>query len=77
MLYLSPDFLSSLWTSAICADTDAVGVPSGIKQKSAVALGGVARVERSMSDMVSERDFTFFGYGQIVTFACTEPLSLS
>lgn len=54
MLYFNPDFFISLCTSAICADTDAVGVPMGIKQKSAVALAGVERVEISMSDILSE-----------------------
>ena len=44
MLYFNPLFFSSRWTSAICADTEAVGVPSGMRQKSAVHFGGVPRL---------------------------------
>ena len=43
MLYFSPLSLSRRWTSAICCDTEAVGVPRGMRQKSAVHLGGVSR----------------------------------
>lgn len=49
IVYFKPLFFSNLCTSAICADTLAVGVPRGIRQKSAVAFGGVFR---DISDMV-------------------------
>jgi hypothetical protein len=45
--YLTPDTFNNFCTSAISADTDAVGVPIGMRQKSAVHFGGVARVDRS------------------------------
>ena len=44
MLYLTPLFFINRWTSAICFDTLAVGVPIGIRQKSAVHFGGVESV---------------------------------
>ena len=46
--YFNSLFFINLWTSAICADTEAVGVPSGMRQKSAVHLAGVARSFRSV-----------------------------
>jgi hypothetical protein len=45
ILYLSPLCFKSLWTSAICCETDAVGVPRGMRQKSAVHLAGVSMVD--------------------------------
>lgn len=39
--YLTPLAFSRRWTSAISADTEADGVPMGMRQKSAVHLGGV------------------------------------
>ena len=36
ILYLIPDLLSRRWTSAISAETEAVGVPIGTRQKSVV-----------------------------------------
>lgn len=47
MLYFRPLFFIRRWTSAISAETDAVGVPMGIRHTSAVHLGGVARLLRS------------------------------
>jgi hypothetical protein len=44
MLYERPEVFISLCTSAIWAETEAVGVPMGIRQKSAVHLGGVLMV---------------------------------
>ena len=45
ILYFNPDCFMRRWTSAICAETEAVGVPIGIKQKSAVHFGGVERLD--------------------------------
>jgi hypothetical protein len=42
--YLTPLCLRRRWTAAISAETEAVGVPIGIRQKSAVAFGGVGSV---------------------------------
>ena len=42
MLYFKPLLFNNRWTSAICTDTEAVGVPSGMRQKSAVHFGGVS-----------------------------------
>jgi hypothetical protein len=42
-LYFRPPFFIKRWTSAICFETEAVGVPIGMRQKSAVHFGGVAR----------------------------------
>src|SRR3954463_6269790 len=39
--YFNPDFFISRCTSATSFETDAVGVPIGIRQKSAVHLAGV------------------------------------
>jgi hypothetical protein len=51
--YVKPLLLRSRCTSATSFDTDAVGVPSGIRQKSATHDGGVARFVRSSEvDMV-------------------------
>lgn len=50
--YLSPLFLSSRCTSATSLDTEAVGVPRGIRQKSAVHDGGVASDVRSVELMM-------------------------
>ena len=50
--YFNPDLFSRRCTSATSFDTDAVGVPIGTRQKSAVQEGGVARVERSADDVV-------------------------
>lgn len=47
--YFKPLFFSRRWTSAISAETEAVGVPSGMRQKSAVQEGGVARAVRLLS----------------------------
>jgi hypothetical protein len=44
MPYTNPLFWSNLCTSATSLLTDAVGVPSGIIQKSAMHAGGVASV---------------------------------
>jgi hypothetical protein len=44
ILYDSPDVFISRCTSAICAETEAVGVPMGMRQKSAVHFGGVLMV---------------------------------
>jgi hypothetical protein len=52
ILYTNPLFLSSLCTSATSLLTDAVGVPSGMMQKSAIHAGGVERVVGS--DMLLE-----------------------
>ena len=41
MVYLRDDCFRRRWTSAICEETEAVGVPKGMRQKSAVAFGGV------------------------------------
>jgi hypothetical protein len=49
MLYFSPLFFSKRCTCAISADTLAVGVPRGMRQKSAVQDGGVARDVRLVS----------------------------
>jgi len=49
--YLSPDAFSSRCTSATSFDTDAVDVPSGIRQKSAVHAGGVAMLGKFPSAM--------------------------
>ena len=46
--YLIPVVFRKRCTSATCSDTEAVGVPIGTKQKSAVHLGGV-----EIDDMVS------------------------
>jgi hypothetical protein len=51
--YSSPLFLRSRWTSATSLDTDAVGVPSGMRQKSAVHDGGVASLLRSSEDAMA------------------------
>jgi hypothetical protein len=45
--YFTPETFNNFCTSAISAETDAVGVPIGMRQKSAVHFGGVARVDRS------------------------------
>lgn len=34
IVYLTPDFLSTRWTSATSFETEAVGVPIGMRQKS-------------------------------------------
>jgi hypothetical protein len=44
MLYFTPERLSKRWTAAISLETDAVGVPMGMRQKSAVQEEGVGRV---------------------------------
>jgi hypothetical protein len=46
----SPLFLRRRWTCATSFETDAVGVPSGIRQKSAVHDGGVGRSVKSSED---------------------------
>ena len=40
MVYLTPLFLSTRWTSATSFDTEAVGVPIGMRQKSRFPYGG-------------------------------------
>ena len=42
------DFFNNRWTSAISLDTEAVGVPMGIRQKSAMQAAGVLRSVKSM-----------------------------
>ena len=49
MLYERPDVFISLCTSAIWAETEAVGVPMGMRQKSAVHFGGVLILGSAMS----------------------------
>jgi hypothetical protein len=44
MLYDKPDLFIKRCTSAIWAETEAVGVPMGMRQKSAVHFGGVLRL---------------------------------
>lgn len=56
MLYLTPLRFMSLWTSAMCFDTLAVAVPSGIRQKSAVHFGGVAVSNCAGADDAGEVD---------------------
>lgn len=51
--YSSPDCLRSRWTCATSLDTDAVGVPSGMRQKSAMQAGGVGRFVRSFDDAMA------------------------
>lgn len=51
--YSSPLFLRRRCTSATSLDTDAVGVPSGMRQKSAVHMGGVASLLRSSEDAMA------------------------
>lgn len=51
--YSSPLFFRSRCTSATSLDTDAVGVPSGMRQKSAVHMGGVASLLRSSEDAIA------------------------
>lgn len=48
--YSNPLFLSKRWTSATSLLTEAVGVPSGMRQKSATQDGGVLRFVRSSDD---------------------------
>ena len=45
--YSSPLCLRSRWTCATSFDTEAVGVPSGMRQKSAMQAGGVGNLVRS------------------------------
>jgi hypothetical protein len=52
MEYSRPDCLSKRWTCATSPETDAVGVPRGIRQKSAMHAGGVGRVVRSVDDAI-------------------------
>ena len=40
------------WTSATSFDTEAVGVPSGMRQKSAMHDGGVFKSERTPVDAI-------------------------
>lgn len=56
-MYFNPDLFNSLCTSATSLDTEAVGVPSGMRQKSAVHDAGVERVVGSfvVDDMVNVR----------------------
>ena len=49
----SPDFFNNRCTSATSFDTEAVGVPIGTRQKSAVQDGGVVRVDRSVDDILA------------------------
>jgi hypothetical protein len=49
-VYSNPLFLSTRWTCATSFETDAVGVPSGMRQKSAMHAGGVDRFVRSSED---------------------------
>jgi hypothetical protein len=49
MLYLIPDFFSNLCTAATSFDTEAVGVPMGMRQKSAVHAEGVGKFKESFS----------------------------
>jgi hypothetical protein len=44
---LKPDFFSNLWTSAISVETEAVGVPIGMRQKSAMQAAGVLSFDKS------------------------------
>lgn len=48
----NPDFLSNLCTSATSLETDAVGVPSGMRQKSAMHAGGVGMSTSNEEDVV-------------------------
>jgi hypothetical protein len=50
IVYSNPLFLSTRWTCATSLETDAVGVPRGMRQKSAMHAGGVARFVRSSED---------------------------
>jgi hypothetical protein len=57
MVYSMPLFRITLWTSAICAETEADGVPIGTKQKSATHFGGVANDMMGVSrDRLEEAD---------------------
>lgn len=47
---LRPDFWSRRWTAATSFETEAVGVPRGMRQKSAVHAGGVERAEGGVSE---------------------------
>lgn len=51
--YSSPDCLSSRWTCATSLDMDAVGVPRGMRQKSAMHAGGVERFVSSFDDAMA------------------------
>jgi len=46
--YSKPHCFSSLCTWATSLDTDAVGVPMGMRQKSATHAGGVGRLDKSV-----------------------------
>jgi hypothetical protein len=54
MEYFNPDLFRIRWTSATSFDTEAVGVPIGIRQKSATATGGVDILDRSDDIMMGE-----------------------
>lgn len=60
-----PLFRISLCTSAICAETEAVGVPMGTRQKSATHFGGVAKdiVGRMEQESGCLRDFELVSRG--------------
>src|SRR5436189_4575962 len=53
-VYVKPDFFKSLCTSATSFETDAVGVPNGMRQKSAIHDGGVARSDREISLLMTD-----------------------
>lgn len=50
--YSSPLFFSRRCTSATSLDTDAVGVPRGMRQKSAIHAGGVFKFVKSLEDAI-------------------------
>lgn len=51
--YFNPLFFNRRCTSATSFDTDAVGVPSGMRQKSAMQEAGVASDVRSLELMMN------------------------
>jgi hypothetical protein len=52
MLYFTPERFSRRWTAATSLETEAVGVPMGMRQKSAVQEEGVGRVVGLKWDIV-------------------------
>lgn len=53
-VYVKPDFFKSLCTSATSFETDAVGVPNGIRQKSAIHEVGVTNSNKEISLLIAD-----------------------
>jgi hypothetical protein len=69
ILYFNPLFFIRRWTSAISAETEAVGVPIGMRQKSAVHFGGVARSASSDDMMIKPIQHQAVGFCYLLTLS--------